>query len=81
MEDIERIRDEIDDGVALLERLENDAAVKSELAHLSSEEATAVLEQMAAAVRRETNRGTVWSLAFNLLFFVAGIVVTLLITN
>lgn len=77
---VERIKVEVDDGNALLRRLENEADVKRQLAQLSSEEAAAVLAQMRETVRLETSRGERMTLLSGLFFFVAGVIVTTLVT-
>jgi hypothetical protein len=76
---IELIKAEVDDGQATLERLERDTADQRLLAELSADEARAVLTQMAEAVRVETSRGTRLQVVVGVVFFVLGVVVTLIL--
>lgn len=77
---IELIRGEVDEGAALLARLETDVEVKRQLAALKSEEAAAVIAELRETVQRESRRGFRQQLVMNALFFIAGVGVTLLVS-
>lgn len=77
---IEHIRSEVEEGERLVSRLEADAETKRLLAGLQSDQARAVLDEMRATVRGETNRGTWFQFLMGLVFFVAGVVTTLALT-
>lgn len=76
---IDDIKREVEEGSALLEQLEEDAAVKRQLARLSSDDARAVLVQMRETVRTESTRSTWVQFGLNVGFFVAGLLVAVVI--
>jgi hypothetical protein len=79
LSDIDRIRQEVDRGSALLKRLEEEAEVKAQLAQLRSEEAKAVLAQLTETLRREGTRITWYGVLTALVFFGLGALLTLLV--
>ena len=78
---IEAIKNEVADGEKVLADLESELEVTEQLAQLSTVEANAVLSRLKETVRVETSRGTRLQFVFGLIFFLAGIAATLLLTR
>ncbi len=78
---IDGINRQVTEGQQTLDRLERETDVRRQLARLSSDEAKAVTLEMQDIVRAETSRGTRYQFLINFGFFVAGVVITLVLTR
>lgn len=77
---VSQIEDEIKQRQSVVERLELDAKTYQEIANLRRPEVEAVAQVIRGEIKSESRRSFWIQIAVNFVFFVAGIVVTLVLT-